>query len=131
MPRQATFALAIHRDLDLAGRRAAVKAKGARAKARRREQAREDFVLETVCWDVGTARLLLRLVKGRPQGPVFVTHRRPGPGESPPLLQALPRGDRRTHELARTGRRTAVKTAMRGASLFLVLLAPESRADQV
>ncbi|MGW4958832.1 hypothetical protein ACWEPL_16525 [Nonomuraea sp. NPDC004186] len=33
-------------DLDFAGRRALVKAKGARSKARRRGQAREDFVLE-------------------------------------------------------------------------------------
>ncbi|EST22108.1 hypothetical protein N566_26820 [Streptomycetaceae bacterium MP113-05] len=58
-----------------------VKAKGARSKARRRGQAREDFVLETVYWDAGTARLLPRLLKGRTRGPVFVTHRRPGPGK--------------------------------------------------
>ena len=64
-------------DLDFAGRRCPVKAKGARTKARRRGQAREDFVLETVYWDDGTARLL----KGRTRGPVFVTHRRPGPGK--------------------------------------------------
>jgi integrase len=44
-------------------------------------QAREDFVLETVYWDAGTARLLPRLFKGRTRGPVFVTHRRPGPGK--------------------------------------------------
>lgn len=68
-------------DLDLAGRRAAVKAKGARAKTRRRGQAREDVVLETVYWDAGTARLLPRLLKGRTRGPVFTTHRRPGPGK--------------------------------------------------
>lgn len=48
-------------DLDLAGRRAPVKAKGARAKTRRRGQTREDFVLETVY--------------------VLVTHRRPEPGK--------------------------------------------------
>ncbi|MEV0089505.1 hypothetical protein [Saccharopolyspora sp. NPDC050642] len=47
-------------DLDLAGRRAPVKAKGARAMTRRRGQAREDVVLETVYWDAGTARLLPR-----------------------------------------------------------------------
>ncbi|TDD21258.1 site-specific integrase, partial [Nonomuraea diastatica] len=35
-------------DLDLTARQARVKAKGARAKTRRRGQAREDFVLETV-----------------------------------------------------------------------------------
>ncbi|MFD8218330.1 tyrosine-type recombinase/integrase [Streptomyces sp. NPDC059697] len=68
-------------DLDFAGRRCQVKAKGARTKARRRGQAREDFVLETVYWDAGTARLLPRLLKGRTRGPVFVTHRRPGPGK--------------------------------------------------
>lgn len=68
-------------ELDLAGRRAQVKAKGARAKSRRRGQAREDFVLEAVYWDAGTARLLPRLLKGRTRGPVFVTHRRPGPGK--------------------------------------------------
>lgn len=68
-------------ELDLAGRRALVKAKGARAKTRRRGQAREDFVLETVYWDAGTARLLPRLLKGRARGPVFVTHRRPGPAK--------------------------------------------------
>ncbi|MFG2227897.1 tyrosine-type recombinase/integrase [Streptomyces sp. NPDC048644] len=64
-------------DLDLAARRCPVKAKGARSKVRRRGQAREDFVLETVYWDAGTARLL----RGRTRGPVFVTHRRPGPGK--------------------------------------------------
>ncbi|GAB3910734.1 hypothetical protein GCM10027612_87130 [Microbispora bryophytorum subsp. camponoti] len=42
---------------------------------------REDFVLETVYWDAGSARLLPRLMKGRRRGPVFVTHRRPGPGK--------------------------------------------------
>ena len=68
-------------DLDFAGRRCPVKAKGARTKARRRGQAREDYVLETVYWDAGTARLLPRLLKGRTRGPVFVTHRKPGPGK--------------------------------------------------
>jgi site-specific recombinase XerD len=64
-------------ELDLAGRRAPVKAKGARPRIRRRGAVREDFVPETVYWDAGTARLL----KGRTRGPVFVTHRRPGPGK--------------------------------------------------
>ncbi|MFB7468891.1 tyrosine-type recombinase/integrase [Streptomyces sp. NPDC056224] len=68
-------------DLDFAGRRCQVKAKGARTKARRRGQTREDFVLENVYWDAGTARLLPRLLKGRTRGPVFVTHRRSGPGK--------------------------------------------------
>ncbi|MGX9891392.1 tyrosine-type recombinase/integrase [Streptomyces sp. NPDC002276] len=68
-------------ELDLAGRRAPVKAKGARPRTRRRGAVREDFVLEPVYWDAGTARLLPRLLKGRTRGPVFVTHRRPGPGK--------------------------------------------------
>jgi integrase len=68
-------------DLDLAGRRAPVKAKGARPRTRRRGAVREDFVLEPVYWDAGTARLLPRLLKGRTRGPVFTTHRRPGPGK--------------------------------------------------
>ncbi|MFI0794758.1 hypothetical protein ACH4OY_19030 [Micromonospora rubida] len=68
-------------DLDFAGRRCPVKAKGNRTKARRRGQAREDYALETVYWDAGTARLLPRLLKGRTRGPVFITHRRPGPGK--------------------------------------------------
>jgi integrase/recombinase XerC len=38
-------------------------------------------VLELVYWDAGTARLLPRLLKGRTRGPVFTTHRRPGPGK--------------------------------------------------
>lgn len=68
-------------DLDLASRRCRGKARGAKSKSRRRGQVREDFVLETVYWDAGTARLLPRLLKGRARGPVFVTHRRPGPGK--------------------------------------------------
>lgn len=68
-------------DLDFAGRGCQVKAKGTKAKSRRRGQAREDFALETVYWDAGTARLLSRLLKGRNRGPVFVTHRRAGPGK--------------------------------------------------
>ncbi|MFG6201125.1 site-specific integrase [Nonomuraea sp. JJY05] len=68
-------------DLDLTARQARAKAKGAHAKTRRRGQAREDFVLETVYWDADTARLLPRLLKGRTRGPVFITHRRPGPGK--------------------------------------------------
>ncbi|GAA3354545.1 hypothetical protein GCM10017744_013030 [Streptomyces antimycoticus] len=42
---------------------------------------REDYLLETVYWEAGTARLLPRLLKGRIRGPLFVTHRRPGPGK--------------------------------------------------
>lgn len=68
-------------DLDFAGRRCRVKAKGAKSKTRRRGESREDFVLETVYWDAGTARLLPRLLKDRAHGPVFTTHRKPGPGK--------------------------------------------------
>ncbi|MFJ6348682.1 tyrosine-type recombinase/integrase [Streptomyces sp. NPDC092046] len=68
-------------ELDFAGRRGPVKAKGAKAKTRRRGQSRDDFVLETVYWGAGTARLLPRLLRGRTRGPVFVTHRKPGPGK--------------------------------------------------
>jgi integrase len=55
-------------ELDLAGRRAPLKAKGARPRTRRRGAPREEFVLETVLWDARTARLLLRLIKGRTGG---------------------------------------------------------------
>jgi hypothetical protein len=58
-----------------------VKAKGAKPRTRRRGVPREDYVLEPVYWDAGTARLLPRLIKGRTRGPVFVTHRKPGPGK--------------------------------------------------
>jgi integrase len=68
-------------DLDFAGRRCQVKAKGAKSKTRRRGEAREDFVLEPVYWDAGTARLLPRLLKDRSRGPVFTAHRKPGPGK--------------------------------------------------
>jgi integrase len=68
-------------DLDFAGRRCPVKAKGARSKARCRGQAREDYVRETVYGDAGIARLLPRLLTGRIRGPVSVTRRRPGPGK--------------------------------------------------
>lgn len=67
-------------ELDLAGRRAPVKTKGAVAR-RRGGRGREDFVLETVYWDAGTARLLPRLIKGRTRGQVFVTRRSPGQGK--------------------------------------------------
>jgi hypothetical protein len=66
-----------------------VKAKGAAAR-RRGGRAREDFVLETVYWDAGTARLLPRLLKGRTRGPAFVTHRKPGPGKVVSLRDVCP-----------------------------------------
>ncbi|MFD4427976.1 site-specific integrase [Nocardia sp. NPDC058497] len=63
-------------DLDLAGRCARVKSKGAKLRTRRRGAAHHEHVLETAYWDAGTARLLPRLIRGRTRGPVFVTHRR-------------------------------------------------------
>ncbi|PFW98403.1 Tyrosine recombinase XerD [Nocardia farcinica] len=68
-------------DLDLAGRCAAVKSKGAKPRTRRRGAAHHEHVLEIVYWDAGTARLLPRLIRDRTHGPVFVTLRRPGPGK--------------------------------------------------
>jgi hypothetical protein len=78
-------------ELDLAGRRARVKSKGARPRIRRRGAPREEFVLETAYWDAGTARLLPRLIKGRTRGPVFVTHRKPGPGKAVSPRDVCPR----------------------------------------
>ncbi|MET4647531.1 hypothetical protein ABID95_007300 [Streptomyces atratus] len=53
---------------------------------RKRVDAEEPATLqdhkETVYWGAGTARLLPRLLKGRTCGPVFVTHRKPGPGKA-------------------------------------------------
>lgn len=68
-------------ELDFAGRRCPVKAKGTRSTARRRGRAREDDMPKTVYWNPGTARLLPRLLNGRTHGPAFVTHRRPRPGK--------------------------------------------------
>jgi integrase len=68
-------------DLDLPGRCAPVKSEGAKPRTRRRGATHHEHVLETVYWDAGTARLLSRLLKDRTRGPVFVTHRRPGPGK--------------------------------------------------
>ncbi|WP_329599966.1 hypothetical protein [Streptomyces pseudovenezuelae] len=62
-------------NLDIGGRRRPMKGNGPRSTTRR-SQARAYFVRENACWDAGTARLLLRLPRGRAQGPVFVTHRR-------------------------------------------------------
>ncbi|MFJ1455603.1 site-specific integrase [Nocardia sp. N2S4-5] len=68
-------------DLDQAGRCAGVKSKGAKPRTRRCGPAHHEHVLEIVYWDAGAARLLPRLLRGRTHGPVFVTHRRPGPGK--------------------------------------------------
>lgn len=79
-------------DLDLAARRCPVKAKGARSKARRRGQAREDFALETVYWDAGTAR---------PREDRQLARRVPGHRPGPPLLRPGPRPPRWTHRRPR------------------------------
>ncbi len=62
-------------DLDLDGRRAAVRSKGG--------------ATEWVYWGSGTAHLLTRLLRlpdggSRTSGPLFVSHRRPGPARRPP-----------------------------------------------
>jgi site-specific recombinase XerD len=67
-------------DLNLAGRCAPVKSKGAKPRTRR-TAAHHEHVLETVYWDAGTARLLPRLIRNRTHRPVFVAHRHPGPGK--------------------------------------------------
>ncbi|MEV0708443.1 hypothetical protein [Nocardia aurea] len=69
------------KDLDLAGRCAPVKSKGAKPRTRRRGAAHHEHILEKVYRDAGSARLLPRLIRGRTRGPVFLTHRLPGPGK--------------------------------------------------
>ncbi len=63
-------------DLDLAARRARVHSKGG--------------ATEYVYWASGTARLLPRLLAGRTRGPVFLTHRRPGPARRPAAKDLCP-----------------------------------------
>ena len=67
-----------------------MKAKGAKPRTRRRGAPHEEFVLESGYWDAGTARLLPRLIRGRTRGPVFVTHRKPGPGKAVSLRDVCP-----------------------------------------
>lgn len=68
-------------DLDTAARSCPVKSKGAKPRRRGRTTAYSDYVMERVYWDAGTARLLPRLIGDRTRGPLFVGHRRPGPGK--------------------------------------------------
>ncbi len=63
-------------DLDLGGRRAKIVSKGGRT--------------EWVYWSSGTAHLLPRLVRGRTRGPVFLSHRRPGPARRPAAQDLCP-----------------------------------------
>src|SRR5260370_32811837 len=67
-------------DLDLAARRAAVRSKGGNT--------------EYVYWASGTAWLLPRLLAGRDSGPVFLSHRRPGPARRPAAAELCPRSGR-------------------------------------
>ncbi len=63
-------------DLDLEGRRAKVTSKGG--------------ATEWVHWSSGTAHLLPRLIRGRRQGPVFLSHRRPGSARCPAARNLCP-----------------------------------------
>lgn len=63
-------------DLDLASSRAKVTSKGG--------------ATEWVHWSSGTAHLLPRLLRGRRQGPVFLSHRRPGPARRPAARDLCP-----------------------------------------
>ncbi|MFC5034631.1 hypothetical protein C8250_034630 [Streptomyces sp. So13.3] len=58
--------------------------KGAIPITRRGGAARDQYVLQTVYWDAGTARLLPRLLTGRTHGPVFTTRGEPAPGKPGP-----------------------------------------------
>jgi hypothetical protein len=46
--------------------------------------------VEYVYWASCTARLLPRLFAGRTRGPVFLTHRRPGPARRPAAKDLCP-----------------------------------------
>lgn len=63
-------------DLDLAARRAVIVSKGG--------------AIEYVYWATGTAHLLPRLLQGRVAGPVFLSHRRPGPARRPAAMDLCP-----------------------------------------
>jgi integrase len=74
---RATEILALNvEDLDLDNRRAPIRSKGG--------------AVEWVYWGTGTARLLPRLVRGRDHGPLFLSHRRPGPARRPAAKDACP-----------------------------------------
>lgn len=68
-------------DLNLTGRTAMVRGKGAGTR-RRGSTTRGDAALEAIFWDAGTARLLPRLIGDRREGPLFLTERRPAPGRA-------------------------------------------------
>jgi integrase len=55
--------------LDLERRRAPIRSKGG--------------AIEYVYWSTGTARLLPRLINGRPRGPLFLSERQPAPARMP------------------------------------------------
>ena len=63
-------------DLDLAGKRGRITAKGG--------------VVRWIHWQSGTARLLPRLIVGRASGPVFLASRRPAPARTPAAGDTCP-----------------------------------------
>ncbi|WP_435828156.1 site-specific integrase [Nocardia testacea] len=91
-------------DLDLAGRCARVKSKGAKPRTHR-GAAHHEHVLETVYWDAGTAGLLPRLLRGRARA--GVPHPPPSrAGKIPLRPRRLPRHRTRAAVL-RSGPRSA------------------------
>ncbi|WP_433226557.1 hypothetical protein [Microtetraspora malaysiensis] len=84
-------------DLDFAGRRAQVKAKGARSRVRRRGQAREDFVHSalTHLGEAG-ASLLMPMAKSRHRKPENLRrYFKPSPDAIAELTSLLAPGDTR------------------------------------
>ncbi len=63
-------------DLDLPGQRGKITAKGG--------------VIRWIHWQSGTARLLPRLIAGRPSGPLFLASRRPAPARAPAAGDTCP-----------------------------------------
>lgn len=63
-------------DVELGNRRALVRSKGGD--------------IELLHFQTGSARLLPRLIAGRPGGPLFLTDRRPAPGRAPAIVDVCP-----------------------------------------
>lgn len=88
-------------DLDLAGKRATITAKGG--------------VIRWIHWQSGTARLLPRLITGRTSGPLFLSHRRPAPARTPAAVDTCPHTGRA--RLSYTRAEYLFKQATGGATL--------------
>ena len=58
--------------------------------ARRAKVTSKGGSTEWVHWASGTAHLLPRLIRGRCQGPLFLSHRRPGAARRPPARDLCP-----------------------------------------